>query len=176
VAEFKKASELDPKNADLHTNLGRVLAQLGRRDEAMAEFKKASELDPQGADPHPHYKQSAELPYLVSAEDEAAQASYVADHVLQHREAGIALKRQAVLFRAAHHSDLLDIELGRRNIPFVKYGGLKFLEAAHVKDVLAPEARGVDSDATGPRPVAPVLGYDRRLRYRCLPPRVFAAA
>src|SRR6202040_2688454 len=51
--------------------------------------------------------------------------------------AGIALKRQAVLFRAAHHSDLLEIELGRRNIPFVKYGGLKFLEAAHVKDVLA---------------------------------------
>jgi ATP-dependent DNA helicase UvrD/PcrA len=82
-------------------------------------------------------KESAELPYLVSAEDEAAQASYVADHVLDYREAGIALKRQAVLFRAAHHSDLLEIELGRRNIPFVKYGGLKFLEAAHVKDVLA---------------------------------------
>ena len=81
--------------------------------------------------------ESAELPYLVSAEDEAAQASYVADHVLDHREAGIALKRQAVLFRASHHSDLLEIELGRRNIPFVKYGGLKFLEAAHVKDVLA---------------------------------------
>jgi hypothetical protein len=78
-------------------------------------------------------KQSAELPYLVSAEDEAAQASYVADHVLKHREAGIKLKRQAVLFRAAHHSDLLEIELGRRNIPFVKYGGLKFLEAAHIK-------------------------------------------
>jgi DNA helicase II / ATP-dependent DNA helicase PcrA len=82
-------------------------------------------------------KQSAELPYLVSAEDEAAQASYVADHVLEHREAGIKLKRQAVLFRAAHHSDLLEIELGRRNVPFVKYGGLKFLEAAHIKDVLA---------------------------------------
>src|SRR5271166_2458333 len=75
-------------------------------------------------------KESAELPYLVSAEDEEAQASYVADHVLDHREAGIALCRQAVLFRAAHHSDLLEIELGRRNIPFVKYGGLKFLEAA----------------------------------------------
>ncbi len=82
-------------------------------------------------------KESAELPYLVSAEDEAAQASYIADHVLDRREAGIVPKRQAVLFRAAHHSDLLEIELGRRNIPFVKYGGLKFLEAAHVKDVLA---------------------------------------
>jgi DNA helicase II / ATP-dependent DNA helicase PcrA len=82
-------------------------------------------------------KESAELPYLVSAEDEAAQASYVADHVLEYLETGIALKRQVVLFRAAHHSDLLEIELGRRNIPFVKYGGLKFLESAHVKDVLA---------------------------------------
>jgi DNA helicase-2/ATP-dependent DNA helicase PcrA len=82
-------------------------------------------------------KASAERPFLVTVEDEAAQARYVADSVLDHREAGIALRRQAVLFRAAHHSDLLEIELGRRNIPFVKYGGLKFLEAAHVKDVLA---------------------------------------
>jgi DNA helicase-2/ATP-dependent DNA helicase PcrA len=82
-------------------------------------------------------KASAERPFLANVEDEAAQARYVADSVLDHREAGIALRRQAVLFRAAHHADLLEIELGRRNIPFVKYGGLKFLEAAHVKDVLA---------------------------------------
>ena len=82
-------------------------------------------------------KASAERPFLVNVEDEAAQARYVADSVLDHREAGIPLRRQAVLFRTAHHSDLLEIELGRRNIPFVKYGGLKFLEAAHVKDVLA---------------------------------------
>src|SRR6201987_4521370 len=81
-------------------------------------------------------KVSAERPFLANVEDEAAQAKYVADSVLQHREAGIALRRQAVLFRTAHHSDLLEIELGRRNIPFVKYGGLRFLEAAHVKDVL----------------------------------------
>ena len=47
------------------------------------------------------------------------------------------LKEQAVLFRAAHHSDLLEVELARRNIPFVKYGGLKFMEAGHVKDTLA---------------------------------------
>jgi DNA helicase II / ATP-dependent DNA helicase PcrA len=46
-------------------------------------------------------------------------------------------KRQAVLFRASHHSGPLEIELTRRNIPFVKFGGLKFLEAAHIKDVLA---------------------------------------
>ena len=55
----------------------------------------------------------------------------------EHRERGVALKQQAVLFRAGHHSDLLEVELARRNIPFVKYGGLKFLESAHVKDVLA---------------------------------------
>ena len=56
--------------------------------------------------------------------------------ILEHLEAGIALKKQAVLFRTAHHSDALEVELSRRNIPFVKYGGLKFLEAAHVKDAL----------------------------------------
>src|SRR5262249_31654451 len=73
---------------------------------------------------------------LVAAADEAAQVDYVIERVLEHREAGIDLKRQAVLFRASHHSDQLEVELARRNIPFVKYGGLKFLEAAHVKDVL----------------------------------------
>ena len=57
--------------------------------------------------------------------------------MLEDREAGIALKEQAVLFRTSHHSGPLEIELTRRNIPFVKFGGLKFLDAAHVKDVLA---------------------------------------
>jgi DNA helicase II / ATP-dependent DNA helicase PcrA len=57
--------------------------------------------------------------------------------VLEYHEASIPLKQQAVLFRASHHSAQLEIELMRRNIPFVKYGGLKFLEAAHIKDVLA---------------------------------------
>jgi DNA helicase II / ATP-dependent DNA helicase PcrA len=76
-------------------------------------------------------------PLLVTVYDEAEQVRYVADRVLAEREAGIALKRQAVLFRAAHHSDALEVELSRRNIPFVKYGGLRFLEAAHIKDVLA---------------------------------------
>jgi DNA helicase-2/ATP-dependent DNA helicase PcrA len=61
----------------------------------------------------------------------------VVERVLQNREAGLPLKSQAVLFRASHHSDTLEFELTRRNIPFVKFGGLKFLEAAHVKDVLA---------------------------------------
>jgi DNA helicase-2/ATP-dependent DNA helicase PcrA len=76
-------------------------------------------------------------PVLTTCLDEAEQAELVCRHLLEHREQGVDLKRQAVLFRAAHHSDRLEVELGRRNIPFVKYGGLKFLEAAHVKDVLA---------------------------------------
>ena len=76
-------------------------------------------------------------PRYVSVADDAAQASYVVSNVLEAREAGTALKKQAVLFRSSHHSDLLELELVRRNIPYVKYGGLKFLEAAHVKDLLA---------------------------------------
>jgi DNA helicase-2/ATP-dependent DNA helicase PcrA len=79
---------------------------------------------------------SGEHPQLVLAADETSQVDYVIERVLEHREAGIDLKRQAVLFRAGHHSDQLEVELARRGIPFVKYGGLKFLEAAHVKDVL----------------------------------------
>ncbi|HEX6838361.1 MAG TPA: ATP-dependent helicase, partial [Polyangia bacterium] len=81
-------------------------------------------------------RRSSERPLLVSAADEDAQVDYVVTRVLEAREAGVPLKRQAVLFRAAHHSDALEIELARRNVPFVKYGGLKFLEAAHVKDAL----------------------------------------
>ncbi len=83
------------------------------------------------------YKESEQKPRLVAVEGESEQALYVVECVLQGREAGVPLQRQAVLFRTAHHSDLLEIELGRRNIPFVKYGGLKFLEAGHVKDLLA---------------------------------------
>jgi DNA helicase-2/ATP-dependent DNA helicase PcrA len=82
-------------------------------------------------------RQQGERPLLVTVNDETEQVRYVAERVLEQREAGIALKRQAVLFRAAHHSDALEVELARRNIPFVKYGGLRFLEAAHIKDVLA---------------------------------------
>jgi DNA helicase II / ATP-dependent DNA helicase PcrA len=82
-------------------------------------------------------RKSAEKPKLVSVRDEAEQASYVCQAILTEREAGTALKAQAVLFRASHHSGPLEIELTRRNIPFVKFGGLKFLDAAHVKDVLA---------------------------------------
>ena len=76
-------------------------------------------------------------PGLVTCHDEDEQADFVARAVLEHREAGIELKRQAVLFRASHHSIVLEAELARRNIPFVKYGGLKFVETAHVKDLMA---------------------------------------
>ncbi|MDE2305322.1 MAG: ATP-dependent helicase [Gammaproteobacteria bacterium] len=80
---------------------------------------------------------SAQKPFYVTLEDPFAQAEYVAERILAARESGVSLRAQAVLFRSAHHSDLLELELARRNIPFVKYGGLKFLEAAHVKDLLA---------------------------------------
>jgi DNA helicase-2/ATP-dependent DNA helicase PcrA len=80
---------------------------------------------------------SQERPTLAIVEDENGEVDYVVEKVLAYREAGLALKDQAVLVRASHHADLLELELGRRRIPYVKYGGLKFLEAAHVKDLLA---------------------------------------
>jgi DNA helicase-2/ATP-dependent DNA helicase PcrA len=83
------------------------------------------------------HRTSRQKPRLVNLVDEDQQCDYVIRRCLEHLEAGIPLKKQAVLFRAAHHSDALEVELSRRNIPFVKYGGLKFLEAAHVKDVLS---------------------------------------
>ena len=74
---------------------------------------------------------------LVTTDDLNSQAEYICLQVLRRREANVPLRRQAVLFRTASHSDLLEIELIRRKIPFVKYGGLRFLEAAHVKDMLS---------------------------------------
>ncbi len=82
-------------------------------------------------------RSSAQLPRLVTVRDEADQARYVVEQVLSNREEGSLLKEQAVLFRTSSHSGPLEVELTRRNIPFVKFGGLKFLDAAHVKDVLA---------------------------------------
>ncbi|WP_341928689.1 ATP-dependent helicase [Methyloversatilis discipulorum] len=76
-------------------------------------------------------------PLLVSVRDDAAQAEFVVTQILARREGGMKLKSQAVLFRTSSHSMRLEIELTRRNIPFVKFGGLKFLEAAHVKDLLS---------------------------------------
>ncbi|MGV8856417.1 MAG: ATP-dependent helicase, partial [Devosia sp.] len=76
-------------------------------------------------------------PLLVTVRDEADQARYVVHRVLEAREGGMALKSQAVLFRTSSHSGPLEIELTRQNIPFVKFGGLKFLDAAHIKDLLS---------------------------------------
>jgi DNA helicase-2/ATP-dependent DNA helicase PcrA len=83
------------------------------------------------------HRESGDKPRIVNVADDMSQAGYIVDRILENREAGIALKAQAVLFRTSSHSGALEIELTRRNIPFVKFGGLKFLEAAHVKDVLA---------------------------------------
>ncbi|HWD10303.1 MAG TPA: ATP-dependent helicase [Solirubrobacteraceae bacterium] len=74
---------------------------------------------------------------LVLPRDESAQAGEVCDRVMAAREEGMELRAQAVLFRTGHDSDLLELELARRGIPFVKYGGLRYLDAAHVKDLIA---------------------------------------
>jgi DNA helicase-2/ATP-dependent DNA helicase PcrA len=76
-------------------------------------------------------------PVLRVCEDEAAEAEAVCEAVLAHREDGVALRNQAVLFRATHHADLLELALARRDIPYVKYGGLRFLDAGHVRDLVA---------------------------------------
>jgi DNA helicase II / ATP-dependent DNA helicase PcrA len=80
---------------------------------------------------------SRQLPRLITVQDEQAQSVEVCKRILERVETGIELKRQAVLFRTGHHSDALEVELAKRKIPFIKYGGLKFVETAHVKDMLA---------------------------------------
>ncbi|MBN1852359.1 MAG: ATP-dependent helicase [Pirellulales bacterium] len=80
---------------------------------------------------------SAEKPSLVICFDENDQADFLVRQILDCREEGIDLQRQAVLYRASHHSIVLEGELNRCNIPYVKFGGLKFLEAAHIKDVMS---------------------------------------
>ena len=98
-----------------------VIAQAGRR------YAKTLHSD----------RPSSARPQLVQVLDEAAQAGWVADAVLRQREEGTPLVRQTVLFRTAQHSAALELELMRRRIPFVKFGGLRFLEAAHVKDAVS---------------------------------------
>jgi DNA helicase-2/ATP-dependent DNA helicase PcrA len=78
-----------------------------------------------------------ETPWLVAARDEQQQTQFVVDRILELHEEGTPLREIAVLFRAGYMSADLEIELTNRKIPFEKWGGLKFLEAAHVKDVLA---------------------------------------
>lgn len=82
-------------------------------------------------------RDQGEKPALITCESEEDQTEYLVRTILEHREAGIDLRRQAILFRASHHSIMLEAELARRKIPFHKYGGLKFVETAHVKDLMA---------------------------------------
>jgi DNA helicase-2/ATP-dependent DNA helicase PcrA len=82
-------------------------------------------------------RQSTQKPFYVAMDDAQAQAEYISGKILQTREVGGSLKRHAILFRSSHHSDVLEVEFAKRNIPYVKYGGLKFLEAAHVKDMMS---------------------------------------
>jgi DNA helicase-2/ATP-dependent DNA helicase PcrA len=82
-------------------------------------------------------REEGQRPQLVLCRDEAEQDQFVVETILEHYEQGLALKRMAVLFRASHFADSLEIELTRRNLPYVKYGGLRFLEAAHVKDLIS---------------------------------------
>jgi len=76
-------------------------------------------------------------PRIVAVRDDAGQAGYVVEQVLARRESGVRLTSQAILFRTSHHGARLEIELARRNLPYVKFGGLKFLEASHIKDVIS---------------------------------------
>jgi DNA helicase-2/ATP-dependent DNA helicase PcrA len=80
---------------------------------------------------------SGPRPTLLCCEDEIQQSRLVADRILEARERGIELRDQAVLFRAGHHADGLELELARRDVPYVKYGGLRYLDTAHVRDLLA---------------------------------------
>jgi len=82
-------------------------------------------------------KQGGIRPALVKARDERMQSQFVVQRILELREEGISLDDMAVLFRSGFHAFDLEIELNRANIPFVKVGGFKFMETAHIKDVLA---------------------------------------
>jgi DNA helicase-2/ATP-dependent DNA helicase PcrA len=82
-------------------------------------------------------KKGSTLPALVAAEDERMQSQFVSQRILELREEGVPLNEIAVLFRSSYHSFDLEIDLNQRNIPFVKVGGFKFMETAHIKDLLA---------------------------------------
>ena len=117
-----------------------VLSQSGAGSTSSSRHPR----QPDAEHTHRHYdkqlwsdRESGPTPRLMTHNDEGDQSRSVALAVLAARERGVDLREQAVLFRAGHHSDGLELELTRRDIPFVKYGGLKYLEAAHVKDLLA---------------------------------------
>ena len=82
-------------------------------------------------------KSGGSIPVLVSAESENDQSVFVVENIIKINQKGVPLNEIAVLFRAGFHSFDLEIELGRKQIPFIKVGGFKFVESAHIKDVLA---------------------------------------
>ena len=96
-------------------------------------------------------RRSARRPRLVLVRDDLAQAAAISAAVLANREEGLRLRDQAVLFRTASHSAALELELARRNVPYVKFGGLRFFEAAHVRDVLGRSPLGREPDRRGRR-------------------------
>ncbi len=107
-------------------------------------------------------RQSNQKTLYVTMDDDTAQVEYIVDKILATREVGGSLKRHAILFRSARHSDALEQELTRRNIPFVKYGGSHFLEAEHIKDMLSV-LRWVDNPrnaVAGFRVLKLVPGFD----------------
>lgn len=125
--QFQPAAEVVPLALNYRSTQPVLDASNALMAEAPRQFRKQL-LSARGSGPMPLY---------VTTDDLQAQAEYVCQQLLKKREAGVPLRRQAVLFRTGSHSDLLEIELTRRKIPFVKYGGLRFLEGAHVKDLLS---------------------------------------
>ena len=126
---------------DFPGRFGAEVVTLTRNHRSTPEvLASANAVIDEAAERHPKQlraeRPAGSRPLLVSAHDEHAQAAAVTDAVIAARDAGTALRRQAVLYRTAHHADLLQVELTVRNVPFTTYGGLRFLEAAHVKDLL----------------------------------------
>src|SRR6516165_10482205 len=126
-AQFSPAAEIITLERNYRSTQAILAAANGVIDLAAERFTKNLWTD----------RNSGARPQLVSVRDEADQVRYIVERVLENRERGSTLKQQAVLFRTSHHCGPLEVELTRRNIPFIKYGGLKFLDTAHIRDVLA---------------------------------------
>jgi DNA helicase II / ATP-dependent DNA helicase PcrA len=126
---------------DFPERFGADVVPLTRNHRSTPEVLAAANAVMHGAaERHPKelraVRPSGPLPRLVTAHDEHTQSVTVVDLVLERLDAGIPLRRQAVLYRTGHHADQLQVELTVRGVPFVTYGGLRFLEAAHVKDLV----------------------------------------
>jgi DNA helicase-2/ATP-dependent DNA helicase PcrA len=131
ILDFPGQFDPPARQVTLETNYRSVQPVLDAANALIAESRRQFPKQLRAA------RSGGEMPALVTVADDREQAEWVIAQVLERREAGVPMKRQAVLFRSSHHSDLLELELTRRNIPYVKHGGLKFMEAAHVKDLLS---------------------------------------